>query len=476
MKQLLVLILIITTFFGCNNNENSCGQAYIGGEIINPNNDYLILYDDTAAIDTLYLDENNRFSYPIEALNPGLHSFVHGGEYQVVIIEPTDSIMIRLNTFDFDESLVFSGKGSKKNNYLINLFLSLEKDDHLVYELSKLEPLLFQEKLDSIKAKNYNNLNEFRQKHTTSELFDKVAKVAIDYNYYTHKELYPHRHFGMNMAIDINALPKSYFDFRKDIDYNDEELKDFYPYYNFLFPHFNNLALEKYYKAEESSQFNRNSIDYNLIKLEIMDELIQSEAIKNILLRYSTRNYLSNNTSFKDAEILFDSYMKKNTSKDNSEYITNLYTTLKRLQKGNKLPELEVLNYKNQVSTLNTVIEKPTVLYFWSSANKYHFKNSHNKVEFYKENHPDIDFISININSNNYSAWKRMLKQNYLDLDQEYRFNNPQIGKKLLAIHYINKVIITDKNGFIVVPNANMFDYDFKNLLNKLEQKRPLKK
>ncbi len=469
MKQLIVLILIITTFFSCNNNENSCGQAYVGGEIINPNNDYLILYDDTAVIDTLYLDENNRFSYPIDALNPGLHSFVHGGEYQVVIIEPTDSIMIRLNTFDFDESLVFSGKGSKKNNFLINLFLSLEKDDQYIYELSKLEPELFQTKLDSIKAKSYQRLDAFKQKHTTSNIFDKVAKVAIDYNYYTHKELYPYRYFGMNKAIDVSALPKGYFDFRKDIDYNDEELKDFFPYYNFLFPHFNNLALEKYFKNGGDSHFKRNSISLNLTKLEIMDEMIQSESIKNILLRYSTRNYLSNNTSFEDAEILYDSYIKKNTSKDNSEYVTNLFNTLKRLQTGNKLPEVEVLDYKNKVSTLNSIITKSTVLYFWSSASKYHFINSHKKVKAFKENYPDINFVSININSNNYSAWKRMLKQNYLGLDQEYRFKNPQVGKKLLAIHYINKVILTDENSVIVVPNANMFDYNFKDLLEQLK-------
>ena len=124
MKQLIFIALIGITLLACNNTNNSCGQAYFGGEIINPNNDHVVLYDSSETpVDTLYLDENNRFTFHLENLNPGLHSFVHGGESQVVILEPNDSIMIRLNTLDFDESLVFTGKGSKKNNYLIELFV-----------------------------------------------------------------------------------------------------------------------------------------------------------------------------------------------------------------------------------------------------------------------------------------------------------------------------------------------------------------
>ncbi|MBT8271853.1 MAG: hypothetical protein KJO25_07405, partial [Bacteroidia bacterium] len=113
MKRILALTLILSTLLACSNKNLICGTAYFGGEIINPNNDHLILYDSNVPKDTLYLDANNRFSYKLENLNPGLYSFVHGGEYQVVLIEPNDSIMIRLNTYDFDESLVFSGRGAK---------------------------------------------------------------------------------------------------------------------------------------------------------------------------------------------------------------------------------------------------------------------------------------------------------------------------------------------------------------------------
>ena len=88
--------------------------VYFGGEIINPKEGLVILYNEQGKVeDSLQLDANNRFFVRLDSVNTGLYSFRHGGEYQMVILEPHDSIMLRLNTYDFDESLVFSGKGAE---------------------------------------------------------------------------------------------------------------------------------------------------------------------------------------------------------------------------------------------------------------------------------------------------------------------------------------------------------------------------
>lgn len=469
MKQLLVLILVITTFSGCNTNDNTCGQAYIGGEIINPNNEFVTLYRDASPIDTLFLDENNRFSYKIETLDPGLHSFNHGNEYQIVIVEPNDSIMIRLNTIDFDESLVFSGPGSKKNNYLINMFLKLEDEEHFIYESSKLNPEKFLAILDSVKAEKVQSLNTFKQKYLPTEFFINVAETGIDYSYYRDKEIYAYRYFGINEPLPLDSLPKGYFDFRKDIDYNREELKEFYPYFNFLFPHFNNLAMEKYFEDNNEDKLVRTNIEYHLNKLELIDEMVESNLMKNILLKFPTINFLNYSTSFEDSEAMFNSYIEKNSNEQNAIYITNLFKTLNRLRPGNNLPDIEILNFKNEAATLNSITKKPTVLYFWTSENQYHFKNSHAKVKELKTLYPSVDFISININSNNEPNWKLLLKHNNIDITNEYRFRNPEIAKKLLAIRYINKVIVVDRNDNIISSNANLFKGDFRNLLDEIK-------
>lgn len=469
MKKLLLILSAIITLVSCNSEpDSSCGQAFIGGEIINPVNDYLILYDDSSPIDTLYLDKDNRFSYEIGTLSPGLHSFIHGGEYQVIVLEPNDSIMMRLNTLDFDKSLVFTGRGSKKNNYLINLYNALDNEDKTIYEVSKLDPEQFIYTVDSLKFDKLDRLKRFTTKYESSELFKKVALANINYGYATHKELYPFRYFGRNKLINRSSLPPNFYDYRSEIDYNDIILKDFYPYYNFLFPHFNNIALDHYFELTKDSVFDRNSIVYHMNKLDLMDRLVENEDIKNNLLKYATRNFLSYNKSDSDCDKMYESFQSKSTNEEHSEYITSLYNTIKKLRPGNKFPDVEVINFKNEVTNINTMFDKPTIVYFWSHAIKNHFKNSHKKVIELKAMYPKINFISININSDKSTMWKRLLNQNNFSLENEYRFRDPDAAKKILAIQYINKVMVIDKNNLIITSTANMFRSDFKELLDFL--------
>ena len=59
---------------------------------------------------------------------------------------------------DFDESLVYTGRGAKKNNYLINMYLKSEEDNKKVLKYSQLEPELFENHLDSLSAIRHINL------------------------------------------------------------------------------------------------------------------------------------------------------------------------------------------------------------------------------------------------------------------------------------------------------------------------------
>jgi hypothetical protein len=85
-----------------------------------------------------------------------------------------------------------------------------------------------------------------------------------------------------------------------------------------------------------------------------------------------------------------------------------------------------------------------------------------------KVKYPNVNFISININADKPAMWKRLLNQYNFPLEGEYRFRDPEAAKKILAIQYINKVMVIDKNNRIVSSNANMFSNDLKAILNDL--------
>jgi hypothetical protein len=182
--------------------------------------------------------------------------------------------------------------------------------------------------------------------------------------------------------------------------------------------------------------------------------------IKNNLLKYTTRNFLSYCNSVEESEAMCASYFSKSTDEEHSEYIKKLNSSLKKLHPGNKFPEIEIINFRGEAININSIFDRPTVVYFWSKAVKNHFKNSHKRVKYLREEYPGINFVYM---------WKKLVKQNNFDIENEYKFRNPDAAKKILALHYINKVMVVNNDKEIVTSNANIFDKEFKDILDKLE-------
>ena len=124
MKYLFTLFFF-TLLVSCNTIEEN-KTTHFGGQIINPKSDKVLLYKGERLLDSAKLNQNNKFLIDLDSLKTGLYKFMHGPEIQYLYLEPKDSLLIRINTWDFDESLVFSGKGAERNNFLINLFLENE--------------------------------------------------------------------------------------------------------------------------------------------------------------------------------------------------------------------------------------------------------------------------------------------------------------------------------------------------------------
>ena len=466
MKQLHLLYGFLF-FLGCQTSPKGNNDVFVGGNIINPSNNYVVLYDTQNNIDTLYLNEENRFYHHITNFKPGIHSFVHGGKYQSILLEENDSIMMHINTLDFDESIVYNGIGAKKNNYLINLLLKLEKEDRNTNAAFAQLPEEYHQSIETYISKNTHDLESFLQANPNSDLFKKVALSTIKYHYFTRKELYPFRHFGVNSFSNFKKLPSSFYDFRKEIVYNDVDLKDFYPYYNFLFPHINNLAIEQLTTLNKEFTLDVNKLEYTARKLELIDSLVTNTMIKNNLLKYTTRNFIANSKSIDQSYILYQSFLDKSTNEKDKKYIKDLFKNAQGLQPGYPLPAIEVINHTNETLNINTIFDKTTVIYFWDNASRYHFENSHIKVKTLEEKFPNVDFISININSMHTYAWKNMILGNQFKINNEYRFADPSYAKKRLAINYIKKVLIVDFKGVILNVTADLFDPYFESLLKK---------
>ncbi|SDS51907.1 hypothetical protein SAMN04515667_2355 [Formosa sp. Hel1_31_208] len=460
MKLQIITLFLLSLFTGCDSNTDSGDIAYFGGEIINPNNNYITLYTNENKRDTLYLDQNNRFLYKIKRLETGLYKFTHGGEYQTVLIEPNDSILFRLNTNDFDESLVYTGAGAKKNNYIIKAFLNDEIENKKIINQHDLEPEVFEKFIYELKQQKLENLERFNAKHKTSDLFKKIAKSSINYNYYAYKEMYPFGYYGNNRLIHFKDLPEGFYDFRSEVKYDDTNLSGLSVYANFLYWHFSNLALKQYYEDGTHNRFDRHALDYNLEKLRLIDSTINNEVVKNFALNQVTRDFIFNSTDTEECDQLLASFLERNTDEAGKKYMTSLVKASISLHPGNIIPNTTIIDFNNNSVDLNSVITKPTVVYFWSSNFKAHYRNSHYMMRNLKSKYPDMEFIAININDFDLNSWKKTLSVLKFPTENEYIFKYPKKAIEEFAITRSHKVIIVDKDGFIMKANANLFSED----------------
>ena len=117
----LILSTFIFSFLISCNQENFKEDFYLGGEIINPSSRFVNFYYNNVKIDSIELNSENKFFKKIENINPGIYRIEHLPENQNIIVEKGDSLWIRVNVEDFQESLTFSGRGSSKNNFLVDI-------------------------------------------------------------------------------------------------------------------------------------------------------------------------------------------------------------------------------------------------------------------------------------------------------------------------------------------------------------------
>ena len=456
LSKKILLPLLLTVIFSCKNSEEDVNRTtWISGQIVNPTTDFVIFSRGNHILDTVKLDSNNFFLYKTEKIKPGLYSFTHN-ESQVFYIEPGDSLLIHLNTFDFDESLAYSGKGSEQNNLLMELYLRNETENQNLSSWYVLPSNEFDQKIDSLKQEKISNYNTFLENTEVDEGFKEVALANITYDYYSKKELYA----AANMS-QPNKFDPDYFDYRKEIDFNLNKLKFYYPYYRFLIRYFDNMAISE---MGGKMPIDRNSFEYNYKKIKLIDSLIPSDSLKNNLLRFNTKRYLLNAKYANEEQKFFEAYKEMNSDEKYLEEVENLYNATVKLTAGNTIPNILLVNTDNAVKDLQSIVTAPTVLYFWSAQSSAQYKNIHNRAAELKSKYPEYDFIGINTDTH-FRKWRQTVKKTGYDAQKEFQLENISDAGEKLVLSSMSKAIILDKNAIILEGKSNMFNPNFEELL-----------
>ena len=460
LKFLKLIIIVFILFFSIScNDDNQSNSFFLGGEIINPSSSYVNFYYNNIKIDSIELDAQNKFFKKIENIESGIYRIEHVPENQNIIIENGDSLWIRVNVEDFRESLTFSGRGSSKNNFLADMSILDESETEYISEIYSQESNIFKSAIDSL----------MREKEIIWELFDKtvnqtslsknITRSSIKYNYFNKLERY-----ALLKGKDWNKTKrKKYFSYRNRVNLNDSDLSLFEPYITYLMNYFNEKTLD----SGKVYFYEKNNTDFNIKKLLIIDSQITVQLLKNNLTRATAIEEILNfrNNDYHDEFIDYYNYV--NSSEQYLNEITKLYRDIKKMKKGNSLPNIEIIDFKGIIkSSLNELKGSKSLIYFWSQTQMNHYRRTIRRVEELKQEYPDYRFVGICIQpyTDMVSQAQNILN---LDLSNQFSFKDFETSSKDWVLTFLNKTIITDQKVNIIDGFSNLFTNEVETILKE---------
>ncbi len=456
----ILLSILLTSMTSCKDGMiGGNHEAYFGGEIENPKNNFIVFMKNDKVIDTFYLDKDNRFFHKFDSLKPGLYSFKDESEYQYVFFDKNDSIMIRLNSNDFDNTLMFCGRGDEKNNFMMELFL---KDNNLknnMFEVYAKDEKFFSKYIDS----SYQNTTKLYNKRKSfinwSEDFDEIAKANIELNYAYKKEIFPIVHeFKTGNSIKT-TLPKSYYKYRNKINVNQPNLLYYSPFINYMTSMLNNIVL-----TDCKGHLDDMSLENNIKKLQIADTLIKDKRVKNLVINNIANMYLLTDQCSINNEKFFNLYSKMVSDEKMKSKVIQTANNIKKLKSNNILPDVSLLDMNKKSVKIKDLITKKTIIYFWNKQSDSHSFYSHKKVVELKAKYPEIQFIAININ-NSQEDWLKEIKAKNFTNSIELRATDFEELKDKWVINKVYRTMIINKNGTINDAFVSLFDANFENYL-----------
>ena len=374
---LRIWLLLWAVILSSCSKEVDRNRIFFGGQIVNPSSTYVTLYKDNKTIDSLSLNLNYRFFKYYDSLETGIYKIEHIPEYKSVFLEKGDSIWARINASSFDESIVYSGRGAAKNNFMMDLLLSFEEENSFLSSKYSSDSETFTKLIDSLLIEKKNKWILMDSINQLSPIAQKITQAAYIYPYAIRKE----RYALLRGTFWDKKKDSIFFDFRKYLSLAETDLAFFDPYINYLLNYLSEKALdstENYFK-------NKQKTNFNIKRLQLIKSHIKGNVLRNNLSRAVAFEELMKIENQDHHEKFLQQFLLVNTSKSYLKEVLDLHNDIENMSAGKILPELKLQDHLlNTVSTVK-LIDKPTVFYFWSQTQMSHYRNTVIKAKALKK-------------------------------------------------------------------------------------------
>ena len=454
------IVFFLFFCYSCEFNQYNRSGIFFGGQIINPSSREVTLYQGNKVVETLKLDKTIRFQKKFDSIVSGIYKLEHFPEFQTVLLEEKDSLWVRINAIAFDESIVFSGIGASKNNFLMELILKQKSESEYLSSKYASNSKIFNSILDSLLTEKKQLWLKMDSVNTLSPIAQKVTQAAYIYHYANIRERYALLR-GMQWTLQEDSL---FFGFRKFLNYSDNDLAFFDPYINYILNFISQKSLKPsipYFKQKQTT-------DFNIERLKVLDQKIKGTLLRNNLARaiafqeiLTFENHLQHNR-------FLQYYATVNSSPVYLTEILALHSSINNMETNKPLPNiaLQAVSREN-VSSDSILNNKVTVIYFWSQTQMNHYKNTLEQVKYFQNKHPNIRFIGVCIQPFN-SMVDQVQKMMETNPEDQFSIIDFEKASEAWVLTLLNKAIILNFKGKIIDGFGNFSDLAFEKKLTEL--------
>ena len=174
MNKLICTFIII--FISTTSFANS-GKIILSGQVKNYSvTNIMIAHLDNQELVATELDANGKFSLSVK-VEDGYYLLKYGRNTAYIYLFPKDNLSVIFDAKHFESTLVFEGKGSVRNNYLVK---KSQVDSELTKDLEafyKVDEATYLKKIENVKNTHLASLSKI----DVDETFINVEKKSLEY-------------------------------------------------------------------------------------------------------------------------------------------------------------------------------------------------------------------------------------------------------------------------------------------------------
>jgi hypothetical protein len=149
MKKITYLLLLFVSI----SFAQTTAKVSFTAKIENRNSDTLTIYGPKKFKLDIPVDQKGVFQSSFE-ITEGLHQFTDGKESSMLYLKDGDDLNLTMNAAEFDETIVYKGKGEKENNFLAQKALTDEAFELGLESLLEKEEAVFKAALEKKKSED----------------------------------------------------------------------------------------------------------------------------------------------------------------------------------------------------------------------------------------------------------------------------------------------------------------------------------